>query len=113
MCFECNYEGLVDVNLCGGYGSKLGDGVAYNFSICETCLKDKIFPMFQDPPKIDQSGWLGGGVCDEDGNPLDEDNPYWGLVKPPDIVHDEGEPPEEAFLDTPDNSNTPVRKEVP
>ncbi len=72
-----NYEGLVDKTICGGYGSRLGDGIAYNFSICEKCLEEKIFPMFKDPPKIDHSDWLGGGVIDEHGKPLEyeeEDN---------------------------------------
>jgi hypothetical protein len=34
-----NYEGLIEANVWGGYGSKLGDSVSYQFSLCEDCLK--------------------------------------------------------------------------
>lgn len=33
-----NFEGLVEVNICSGYGFKLGDMNEYKFSLCEDCL---------------------------------------------------------------------------
>ena len=43
-------EGLIEVNVRGGYGSKiLGDGDDFTFSICETCLA-QLFLEFKIPP---------------------------------------------------------------
>ncbi len=43
-------EGLIEVNLRGGYGSKvLGDGDDFTFSLCETCLALLMFG-FKLPP---------------------------------------------------------------
>lgn len=35
---DCNYEGIIEYNMCGGYGSKLGDMTRFLFSICEDCM---------------------------------------------------------------------------
>lgn len=44
-------EGLV-ATIMGGYGSKLGDTVKYDFDICETCL-NKLFKQFIVPVTVD------------------------------------------------------------
>ena len=45
-------EGLVEVEVEGGYYSKkLGDMTCYTFSLCENCL-DTMFKGFKIPPKI-------------------------------------------------------------
>jgi len=48
---DMNFEGLLEVTVCGGYASLLGDGKAHTFSICEYCLRD-MFKTFKFPPKI-------------------------------------------------------------
>jgi hypothetical protein len=58
LCCEMNYEGLADVRLRGGYGSVLGDEVQYNFSICEVCLRDKVFPLFTVEPEVIDHLWM-------------------------------------------------------
>lgn len=40
--------GLIEVNISGGYGSKLGDGSEYQFSMCEICLIE-LFKSFKHP----------------------------------------------------------------
>ena len=51
-----NFEGLIEVKVCGGYASKLGDGSTYTFSICEDCLKT-MFKNFAIKPKIYGEMW--------------------------------------------------------
>ncbi len=46
---ECGYEGLEGTYIEGGYGSKIGDGVVCNFSLCETCLL-WLFQVFKHSP---------------------------------------------------------------
>ena len=54
---DMNWEGLVEATICGGYGSKLGDGVEYTFSLCEECLK-KLFSEFKhQPEKCEREKW--------------------------------------------------------
>lgn len=36
---EYNYEGLIETEIYCGYGSKIGDGDQFCFSLCEDCLK--------------------------------------------------------------------------
>ena len=64
-----NFEGLIEARICGGYGAKLGDGIAYEFSLCESCL-EVLFKDFKIPPLKDMSGYLGGGLFDAEGNEL-------------------------------------------
>jgi hypothetical protein len=48
-----NFEGLTETTLYAGYGSKLGDGNVYRFSLCEDCLIE-FFGTFQiDPLQVD------------------------------------------------------------
>jgi len=36
-----NYEGVIEHELCGGWGSKvIGDGYQHQFSLCETCFME-------------------------------------------------------------------------
>lgn len=46
---DTDYEGLPKVYLCGGYGSKIGDGVELEFSLCEDCIIELI-KTFKHPP---------------------------------------------------------------
>ena len=47
-----NFEGLIEVEVLGGYAAQLGDGWSYQFSICEPCLK-VLFKQFKLPPTKD------------------------------------------------------------
>jgi hypothetical protein len=44
-----NYEGLVEANFTGGYGSKIGDMTQVTFSLCEDCLLE-LFKTFKHEP---------------------------------------------------------------
>ena len=58
-CFdkhEMNFEGLIEAYLCGGFGSKIGDGVAVEFSLCETCLLE-LFDRCVIKPKFTDTLW--------------------------------------------------------
>lgn len=44
-----NYEGIIEYEMRGGYGSKLGDMVGFRFSLCETCLEE-LFKTFKLNP---------------------------------------------------------------
>lgn len=46
---DMNFEGIIELSICGGYASKLGDSVQYTFSVCENCLKN-FFSTFTIPP---------------------------------------------------------------
>ena len=48
---DINYEGLLDVQLLGGFASKLDDGAEYNFDVCENCLI-LWFSEFKHDPKV-------------------------------------------------------------
>lgn len=68
---KCGYEGL-RINHMGGYGSRqIGDGTIVKFDLCEDCMVE-MFKSFKHAPEYNEAGWLGGGVVDEDGNPLDQ-----------------------------------------
>jgi len=43
---ECDFEGLIEAEAVGGYGSILGDMCKYKFSLCENCLKE-LFENFK------------------------------------------------------------------
>jgi len=45
------HDGIIEITLCGGYASKLGDMVEYTFSICESCLLE-MFDEFKIKPTI-------------------------------------------------------------
>lgn len=47
------FEGLVECYIMGGYASKLGDMVAYRFSLCEDCLQDLFKNFLYDPVVLD------------------------------------------------------------
>lgn len=49
-----NYEGLLGAQLCGGYASKLGDSIRYEFDVCETCLLAWFAGFKHDPCVPDQ-----------------------------------------------------------
>lgn len=48
----CDFEGIVEYELKCGYGSELGDGKSFHFTICDVCMRDKVFPLFKIPPLI-------------------------------------------------------------
>ncbi len=48
---DMNYEGLIEASVFGGYASKLGDQVNYEFSLCEDCLIE-LFKTFKHNPRI-------------------------------------------------------------
>lgn len=48
-----NYEGLLGVDLIGGYGSKMGDMVRATFDICEDCLI-AWFESFKHSPYVEE-----------------------------------------------------------
>jgi len=54
---SCNAYGLVEAEVSGGFGARLGDMVRYTFSICERCL-EQLFDGFKHPPEITaNAGW--------------------------------------------------------
>ncbi len=55
------YEGLLEAYISGGYGSKIGDGVGCEFSLCETCLLE-LFEIFKFPPKFLEYGAFSGDL---------------------------------------------------
>jgi len=48
---ECGFEGLIEAEVNCGYGSCLGDGSTYHFSVCDKCLKS-LFGDFKIRPEI-------------------------------------------------------------
>jgi hypothetical protein len=54
--YEMNFEGLIEAHLCGGYGSKIGDSVEIEFSLCETCLLE-LFERCIIQPKFVDTLW--------------------------------------------------------
>lgn len=57
------YEGLLEYSIEGGYASKLGDGIRYEFSVCVSCLLE-FFKSFKIKPKVYETGWLVGDVIE-------------------------------------------------
>jgi hypothetical protein len=55
-CRAYNYDGLIEYTIECGYGSKLGDGNYYTFSLCEDCLK-LMFGKFKLPVTVAAAGW--------------------------------------------------------
>jgi len=46
-------SGLVEARVSGGYNSfHLFDCTSYEFSLCEDCLRNKLFPLLKVPPKV-------------------------------------------------------------
>jgi hypothetical protein len=54
--YERNFEGLIEAHLCGGYGSKIGDSLEVEFSLCETCLLELFDRCVIKPKFIDIFG---------------------------------------------------------
>jgi hypothetical protein len=74
ICNQCGevieqYSSYLGARMSGGYGSRIGDGVDTSFDICEDCVI-KMMKTFKIPPTQNEAGWLGGGIVDDDGNPL-------------------------------------------
>jgi hypothetical protein len=53
---ERNFEGLIEAHLSGGYGSKIGDGIEVEFSLCELCLIE-LFDRCVIKPKFVDTLW--------------------------------------------------------
>lgn len=49
-----NYEGIVGAHGCGGYGSKIGDGLTWRIDICESCLLEYFKDFKISPYEDDQ-----------------------------------------------------------
>ncbi len=70
ICNKCGeaideYSSYVGARMSCGYGSRIGDGVNISFDICEDCVIE-IMKTFKIPPTQNNSGWLGGGIVDND-----------------------------------------------
>ena len=50
------FGGIIEKEVWGGYGSKLGDMTGYKFSLCETCL-DALFNTFIIPVEMKDANW--------------------------------------------------------
>ncbi len=61
---SCEFEGLVEYRLSGGYGSKLGDSVEYTFSLCEFCLSN-LFKQFKIPAETNYEHSVYGAMPEE------------------------------------------------
>lgn len=55
-------EGLREQVIACGYGSELGDGNYYRFSLCEPCLQ-VMFDGFKIPVTKTVAGWI---ACEDD-----------------------------------------------
>lgn len=52
-----SYEGLIEANIIGGYGSKsIGDMEHYCFSMCEDCLME-LFKTFKHNPYVSETNF--------------------------------------------------------
>ena len=76
-CGGNGHEGLIEVKIAGGYGSKLGDGNYYTFSICVDCCLE-MFKTFKHPVKETIAGWAAMYYDD-----LSEDD----VEKEPDVMY--------------------------
>ncbi len=70
-----DYEGLLEAHGCGSYGSRIGDGRQWAFSLCENCLT-WLFGLFKHPP------WLADGDLTEPATgALPPDDFAWQIGK--------------------------------
>jgi hypothetical protein len=61
-----NFEGLVEVQIVGGYAAQLGDMTRYIFSLCESCLLT-MFQGFKHPPQVDDIDFDGTVMNNKNG----------------------------------------------
>ncbi len=72
-----DFEGLIEHKFLGGYGSKLGDGIQYTFSLCESCLS-KLFKQFGIPV---EKNYFFAGSAHSTVQPFASYNPNEGSHK--------------------------------
>ena len=58
------FDGLIERHISCGYGSKFGDGVEFEFSLCEDCLEE-LFKLFKIDPEYINWHEQWGDRCEE------------------------------------------------
>lgn len=66
-CFSvCDYEGLLDAHVYGGYGAHhLGDTNEYAFDVCEVCLAEWFKSFKHNPFVTTYNPWIGNDEGNE------------------------------------------------
>lgn len=72
-----NYEGIIEKEICGGYGSKIGDCDRYVFSLCEKCLMDLFKSFYLDAY---QGNDMAGSLYDADHKYFPTDLKMWETI---------------------------------
>ena len=67
------YEGLLEAHISGGFSSKIGDGIEYEFSLCEDCLIE-LFKTFKIQPEFVDTLWGSYYEEDEEKEAIKETN---------------------------------------
>jgi hypothetical protein len=109
----------VSVKYGGGYHSSIGDGISFDFDLCDRCLWEFVL-TFKHRPQMRRAAWLGGGILDDDGNviqdgpspedeedPTPEDSPALEVSQPP----EDSQPPVDS--QPPEDHRSPEDRQSP